>query len=250
MKSRALSYTVSPAWRVRQDGRVLRLHGGADAEYEVPLASEVPSRYVAEGTFTRQSLSASDASVLEQLVTAGVVTPVGRKTAKLKVATVGDTLPFALKGSHIVLVDDKASADVVLVVRHTSTHGEIITRTDYYNITKPHMYVDLAYHHTLSLGPLVYPGETPCIGCLYGRLRERWGDEVPPREPFLQASSELIAALVSEELRRLATGDMSLVGHTVAWDITGRTTTTNVLLKSSGCPRCGAYGSDGKVVLE
>ncbi len=251
MKSQQLRYKLSPAWRVRQEGSVLRLHGGGDAKYEVTLESEQPSLFAGEPRqFARKELSAADDRVFEQLLAAGVVEPVGRRQRALKVATIGDELPFALTPKSMTVAAVIAQAEIVLVVRCTSTHGALIRRTSYYDIDRPHLYIDLAYHHTVSIGPLVYPGETACIGCLYGRLRERWGDEIPPRRPLAAESSDVVVALINDELRRFAGGDTSLVGRTVAWDLAGRSTTTNTLLKSSACPRCGTNRRSGRAMLE
>jgi hypothetical protein len=246
-----LQYRVSAAWNVSQSDAVLVLHGGADAEYEVPLDSSEPSIFTKKhDSFTVSSLHDSDKKVLDQLVLAGVVEIVNRKKGrKLKVVCIGDVLPFEFTHDRIELVASQAVADVVLVGRHTSWHGEVIKKTDYYAITQPHLYVDAAYHHTLSIGPLVYPGQTACVGCLYGRLRERWGDEQPPVDPGSVMYKSMMQAWVERELERIADGDTSLVGKTIAWDMDGRTMQQDILLKSSACPRCGMASNDGRILL-
>lgn len=247
-----LLYRVSPAWKITQVNHILHLHGGADAEYTVELAANEPSHYTKRcGTFTHASLSTVDAEVFDQLFLAGVIELVSppQKTT-LRVGMIGDELPFALQNERLTVVDDIAAADMVLVRRHTSWHGEIIKKTDYYTLETPHLYVDMAYHHTVSLGPLVYPEQTACIGCLYGRLRERWGDEKPPDKPNVTTYAEMIRTWLERELKRIADGDMSLVGKTVSWDMDQRAMQQDILLRSTACPRCGDHRRDGKIVLD
>lgn len=233
-----LSYKISPNWKVFQDGDKLRLHGGADAEYEVELSNGAPSTYAENQAFTRRVLSESDESVFEQMFTAGVIVPVGKKYQVMKVAFVGDELPFNIDlPKRLQLVAGEDEADTVVVVRYTSTHQEMAQK--YHKLAKPYLYFDIAYHHTVSVGPLVYAGETVCLGCLYGRIKSRWGDEKPPKSPRVAGYSILATAILVTELSRVIDADNSLVGQVVAWDIDGRRVTTDKLLKTSLCPQCG-----------
>lgn len=247
-----LTYRISPAWNVTQAKNILHLHGGADAEYTVELTDDSPSRYAKpQGKFTRGLLSAADEEVFDQLLLAGVIELVSPpQKATLRVGVVGDELPFMLQNERLQLTETTAEADIVLVCRYTSWHGEIIKKTDYYSLNVPHIYVDMAYHHTVSLGPLVYPGQTACIGCLYGRLRERWGDEKPPEKPNTTMYKEMIRTWLERELERIADGDVSLVGKTISWNMDQRAMQQDVLLRSTACPQCGDHRRDGKIVLD
>ena len=247
-----MAYRMSPGWRVSQDGAKLRLYGGADAEYEVELANSSPSRFTLPGgTFAKADLSESDAIIFEQLLLAGVVERATRKRAVLKVALIGDALPMVLPADdRLRVVEKTANADLVLVVRSASSHGEVLANVGYEDLRQPHLYIDVAYHHTASLGPLVFPGETACLGCLYGRLRERWGDEKPPRKPQLASHGAVVAAWIVSELIRFMEGDTSLVGATAALDIMARTMVTHTLLKSSACPHHERYINNGKLMIE
>lgn len=242
-------YRVAPSWRVSQDGRELRVYGGGDAEYLVELDDDTPSVFAqADVTFRRRDVSPNDLPVFEQLLTAGVLEVIGQERARIKVCVVGDRLPFAIgETGRVELTDDMEKADIVVVVRYVSTH-EAMAR-QYYDSTIPYVYVDMAYHHTVSIGPLVYPGETACIGCLYGRIASRWGDAVPPASPEVGQNEQLIQALLATELERIAAGDTSLVGKVVAWDIAGRSATVDTLLKSSACPQCGQVSSNKAIAL-
>jgi hypothetical protein len=59
----------------------------------------------------------------------------------------------------------------------------------------------------------------------------------------------MMQAWVERELERIADGDTSLVGKTIAWDMDGRTMQQDILLKSSACPRCGMASNDGRILL-
>jgi bacteriocin biosynthesis cyclodehydratase domain-containing protein len=97
----------------------------------------------------------------------------------------------------------------------------------------------MAFHHTLSLGPLVFPGETACIACLQGRVSIRWGDETPPTSPKVANKYiNIVTELISAELDRIAQGDTSLTNKTVSWNFQDRTIKTNQLLKVPLCPIC------------
>lgn len=92
------------------------------------------------------------------------------------------------------------------------------------------------------------PRETPCIGCLLGRVRERWGDHQPAPEPAVVTDHGLLAAaLVSTEVERCLDGDTSLVGRTVAWDLQQRRVTSERLLTVPVCPYCSDFDNPGVI---
>lgn len=249
MSKKKQQYIVSPRWRITQRGRELRLYGGGDAEYEVELPNEEDSIYAnSKVPFLRDHLTDSDESVFEQMFTAGVIAVVGEKHKNLKVVVVGDKLPIDIRWpdqiNQVNAVDD---ADVALVIRYTSSH-EVMARK-YFDLEVPYLYVDIAYHHTISLGPLVFAGETACLGCLYGRIASRWGDAQPPHKPRVAQYAEAISTLVVTELQKIAMGDTSLAGQLVVWDIDGRSMTTSRLLKSSVCPQCGYASANSPIVI-
>lgn len=133
-------------------------------------------------------------------------------------------------------------------MRHRSTHLEIAHQV--LGLELPHLYVDIAFHHTVSIGPLVIPHETPCISCLYGRLNERWGDREPPSQPGVVTDyGPLAAALICVEVKRCLQGDTSLVGWTVAWDLRQRRVMREKLLTVPACPYCQEYESSGVIPL-
>ena len=82
---------------------------------------------------------------------------------------------------NIIIVDKVEDADLLLMIRTNRQLKDVLQ--DYDKITVPHLYVDLAYSNTISIGPLVYKNDTACLGCYIGRLAKNWGDMVPADEP-------------------------------------------------------------------
>lgn len=243
---REQSYRIASSWSLRQEGSTLIVDGGADARFAIDLEpgwqSGLPARTSA-ASFSRSGLSPQDAGILDQLVTGGIAQPVlPGISGRLRVALLGDSLPAAPDaGDPVRLVDSSQQHDLVLLSRTRTTLRDLLVRVDYPAITKPHLLVDAAYHHTLSVGPLVIPGETACAACLQGRVTARWGDDPPPPSPrVLEAYPGMVREIVAMELRRIAEGDTSLVNATVAWNLNSREVTRHPLLTLPACPVCSA----------
>ena len=106
----------------------------------------------------------------------------------------------------------------------------------------------MSFHHTVSIGPLVIPHETPCVTCLQGRLRERWGEREPVADPEVtRRYPDLVAALLASEVRRCLEGDTSLVGWTVAWDLADRSVLREKLLTVPLCTYCRGLDLPGSI---
>lgn len=251
-----VEYRLQRAWTVTQSGGSLTVHGGADARYLIDLGDSEPSRFASlgyEATVRRRDLGLDDQRVLEQLVTAQIVVPVLKRTSVLRVALLGDTVGIEIPPHGAVrVVAASTSHDLGVVVRATSTYSQLLVMLDYANLTIPHLFVDLAFHHTVSIGPLVFPGETACIACLEGRVRTRWGDDAPPPSPRV-AEEEVgfVGELVASELTRIAGGDTTLTNATVSWDLHARTAAKDQLLKVPLCPVCNRtrMDRDGSLAL-
>src|SRR5206468_1396254 len=152
-----------------------------------------------------------------QLMSAGVVSPTIKKTAdKPKVKVIGK-LEKALIDRLQFNETDIKKADLLILIRTRESLSGFIDEYEYLNIDKPHLFLDLAYEHTVSLGPLVFPGLTSCVACLKGRIESRWGDHLPP--PETRAVSELgplaFEWLVVEIERIFGNEDYSLVNKTL-----------------------------------
>ncbi len=237
------SFFLASEWRITQSGNALLITGGADARYELALESDKPSVFAgikSDVTIFRSELNPQDLAALEQLVTAEVIVPKTRKTKRLKVAFMGDSHKLPLSDSTFFsLTKPTQPYDIAVILRTNSTFAQLLDTIAYQSITRPHLFVETAFHHTLSIGPLVFPGETACIACLQGRISTRWGDDKPPRSPQAIAKyTELITVLINTELQRIAKGDSSLVNKTYAWDLQDREISHNRLLKVPLCPIC------------
>jgi len=139
-------------------------------------------------------------------------------------------------------------ADLMLLVRTT---GRLVEAYDDAEpIAIPHLLLDVAYHHTVSIGPLVVAGETACLACLAGRIGRLWGDPPPPPRPAILRSPALAVGLAVLELERAAAGDLRLAGRTAAYDLESHDVTTGSVYKLPWCPVCGDRAqADGRIAL-
>lgn len=241
-------FRLSPAWSVRRkDGGVL-LTGGDDALFEVEAAGFLDR--LAEGAeIERRTIDGEEAALFEKLVAAEIAVPVITAGPTGAIAFVGDELPWELPlPDGLRQVDRPAEADLVVVVRRTSRLWEIAERAA--ALERLHLYIDLSFHHTVSIGPLVVPHETPCISCLAGRLSERWGESEPPADPGVARSyPRLSAALAVTEIERAVAGDGSLAGWTAWWNLADRTARRERLLTTAACPYCRPWQASGRIEL-
>lgn len=237
MTASATQFTLLPAWNITQNGKSLLISGGADAKFEVELDTTEPSFFSdlkPEKPFTRRSLSARDQTVLEELLTAEIVVPQLQPKKQLRVSVIGDKSELAIETKK-----QTQTTDLLVIARVNSTYAKLLEKINYADITTPHLFIDIAYHHTLSVGPLVFPGETACVACLQGRIGKRWGDEEPPQSPMVaQNYAGLVSELVKAELEKIKTGDTSLTNKTVSWNFQDRLIRQDQLLKVPLCPIC------------
>lgn len=237
VKSKEITYKLLPEWRITQQDKSLIISGGADARYEIELENNELSFFSGlkhDKLFSRSELKERDARVLEELVTAEVAVPVLKRDRTFKVSGLGDVNQLTL-----TLHRDIRTADLLLIVRANSTYAELLEKIDYQSITKPHLFVDMAFHHIFSVGPLVFPGETACIACLQGRITTRWGDEKPPITPRITNKySGVVSELVKTELDRINDGDTSLTNKSCSWNFQDRAVKKDQLLKVPLCPIC------------
>ncbi len=236
-KLKELTYKLLPEWNIFQQGTDLIISGGADARYEIELESDELSFFSAlkpDSPFTRNQLKKQDDDVLEELITAEIVVPILQKSTTLRVSVIGDGNKLGINYHH-----DAKTADILLIVRTNSTYIKLLDKIDYKSIVKPHIFVDMAFHHTISFGPLVFPGETACIACLQGRISTRWGDEAPPTSPkAIKDYLGITLELTKIELGKISQNDTSLTNKTISWNFQDRTIKVNQLLKVPICPVC------------
>lgn len=252
--SKKQAFELLPEWSIRQSEKSLVISGGADSIYEIELENRAPSFFSSLKTnqpFIRSSLGTSEQRILEQLIVAEVIKPVLNKSKYLRVSLIGNTeLLSFVKNQSFSMVLPEEDYDMAIIVRTNTSYADLLDNVQYQSITKPHLFVDMAFHHTLSVGPLVFPGETSCIACLQGRISRRWGDEKPPLKPmtttkYLKLANEHIAT----EITRVADGDTSLTNKTCVWNFQDRTIKTHQLLKVPICPICSQNKIDGNGAL-
>lgn len=103
---------------------------------------------------------------------------------------------FIKSSKNISISENAESANLLLLVRDSDKLVDILD--GYEKIKVPHIFIDIAYDHTVSVGPLVFPGETACLSCFIGRITRNWGDVIPPKISNVSDSCELIASLIFE----------------------------------------------------
>ena len=238
----ASRYRLSASWRIEPHDEGFELFGGDDARFLIEN-SPIVARFAAGESLARPSLPQSEREIFEKLLAAGMIQPVVSPSRRGAVALVGDALPVRLDLPGSSQAED---ADLLVLLRHTSTSTQTVERA--LTLTKPHLFVDISFHHTVSVGPFVIPHETPCVACFFGRIRERWGEREPVEEPAVALEyPELVAALVASEVRRCLQGDTFLVGRSVAWDLAGRSIAADRLLTVPMCEYCDGFEPSGAI---
>ena len=144
-----------------------------------------------------------------------------------------------------------ASADgITVVVRTNATLRSLAEQAeDLQRRGAPHVLCDLAFHHTLVMGPHVVPGDTACLACLAGRVGSRWGDPTPPPEPAATRHAELAANLTAHWLVNRSDPAGTLVNATVTLDLRSLETVRAMLWRVPGCPVCGPWELTGRADL-
>lgn len=245
-----MRYTVNPHWALVHEPGLLLVHAGAD---ELLAIDDVGDEAAAEllalwrtGEMSPEWLSAEAAGAFEQLKSAGIVRHVidpraelaievrfaGRRDDRL-LAAIAAALPAGIAVGH-------GEVDLVLFVR---TDGRLADVCDaaYAQLRAPHLLLDLAMHHTLALGPLVFAGQTACLACLVSRVSHAWGDAQPPPRPRMADHPGLTAGLVALAIDGiLLREDRALVNRTVAYDFATFTAQPSSLYRLPMCPVCGA----------
>jgi len=145
---------------------------------------------------------------------------------------------FALSSKEIHISNVENSATLLVLIRNSSTLAEVTK--EYEKISIPHLFVDLAYDHTLSFGPFVFPGETACLNCFVGRITRNWGDAKPPEQPEVSRSYELISSLIIEQIRRFQKigSCPELIEKVWSMNLHDFTTKTDSLFRLPWCPTC------------
>ncbi|HMS24601.1 MAG TPA: hypothetical protein PKB15_02760 [Acidimicrobiia bacterium] len=252
------TFAVNTQWKITQEESSLIISGGQDAIFTIELDTGDPCFFShAERPFHREDLSPSDVIILEQLLSANIVVPA------IEVTNIQD-LNIDVRGDEIFVKRFTANddffthhsaddTDLVILIRSNESFADFLENVGYAGITHNHLFVDLAYNHVVSLGPLVFPGITSCVACLQGRITSRWGDPAPPESP---ASTHTLLDFTREwvemEIKKLfQEDDYTLTNKTIVFDTQDRSMTHNKLLTVPLCPYCKRTGvMDGKIDLK
>ncbi len=242
------SYTKNRAWSMTYEQGLLVLTAGSDKLFAVEDVTETVADELLgqwrHGRFEPGKLSSGGQDIFEQLLTAEIIINALEERPHYKVALqfVGDpnvklrTQLGDLLDERIELVE--AAADLVIYVR---TNGRLrdLVAAPYPEVETPHLLIDAALEHSLSIGPLVFRGDTACLGCFVGRVTTYWGDAEPPVEPAILGSVSIIAGLIALETRKiLMQRDRSLINTTVAYDFEEHKVHKNKVYKYPQCPVC------------
>jgi bacteriocin biosynthesis cyclodehydratase domain-containing protein len=233
-------YVGSEEWTVGYEEGWLVVSGGADQLFAVEdVSREVAAEVASLWEEPRAQVSPGAVRVVRQLLSVGALrrdVPAGppKRIAVVFSPDRDDALLDALTAEARGRMWDIApSADVTLLVR---TGGRLI---DVPAMVGIHLFIDVSYHHTVSLGPLVFPGDSACVGCLSGRIGRYWGDPHPPRKPAMRRETRLVAALAALELDKIAAGVYGLANATVALDLQRYDVKRHPLYRLPWCPLCG-----------
>lgn len=260
-----------PRWRLFTQNDYLIATAGSD---ELWVVDDVPADVASELAVcwserppTIDQLSRPAALAVEQLRAVGVFGPQNTVGSRPRVAVVwsGDPVPgFAASLAEICadhdwpppVLDPESAADLTVVVRTTGSlteTGELAGRLVWQD--RIHLLCDLAAARTIAVGPLVVPGHTACLGCLAGRIANRWGDPPTPARPAVTAGAGPVVAagLVGHHVRLAAEESrFPLVDATVSLELDTLRGDHSPCLTLPQCPYCAGFRDsvdDGRVVL-
>lgn len=239
-----------PGWTVFIQNDMLFLSGGADEVYAVDEARPaVVAQQIAEAWQQRTLHALQDQpacqAALRQLRRIGAIVSARALHAPQKLALywmgeVCEPLAAALykdSDEGLQWVAEPCQADTVLLVRSNASWMHCVTRYAELELRQPHLWVDIAYHHTLVIGPYVVPGETACVHCLSNRVAHRWGDVPLPASPQVQQHWALLAALILAPLRR-QTGWAQWMEQSVSMDLNTLQTQRSTVYRLPWCRVC------------
>lgn len=239
-----------PAWRVVPEEGHLVVTAGADAVWlveDVPASvAEVVARY---WTATPPAEVPGEARpVVEHLAGLGALRPAALSSPPTSVGLL--VVGTAPAGFADELGATDGAADLTVVLRTNAPLRALIdVAEDLHRAATPHVLCDIAFHHSVVLGPHVVPGDTACLGCLAGRVGMRWGDPEPPDSPRAMADAPLAARLVRRWLANQRDGGAGLVNATVTFDLLSFASRREPLWRSSACTVCADWPDDGRLPL-
>ena len=223
---------------------VLVLSGGADALFAFPDLDRSDAELLlgawTSGLVAVDALTPDARETVWRLRDVGALRGEERDVASVRfeVRVVGSPVDGLVDElEHQGYAPTGADPELVVFVRTNAALKESCG-PDYASLEAPHLLLDLGFRHTMSLGPLVFPGETACLACLVGRIARYWGDARPPDQPAALRHVPLAAALLALEIERFASGDYRLVNETVSISLDRLETTRSGVYRLPWCPVC------------
>ncbi len=254
------NYRINPAWKLFVEEDKLFITSGGDEIFLVDEATPQQARAIGlaceQRDFSALSAIPGCADILAALEGAGALfsaragadTPGRDVFESLKIHCLWQGKPqaplpellarFITARPGLRLVESREEADILLVIRCS---GSIELLPDaYQSLETPHLLADLAYNHTISLGPLVIPGHSACLNCFAGRLVRHWGNPPTPEEPQAGKHYELIAAFILEQLLTFKKfGNCpSLINRVIAFNLNDFSSQGEKVHRLPWCPFC------------
>ena len=240
-----MSLIADPAWQAQIRDEGLVVYAGADLAYLIPdlpgavavaLAGlfEPVLRGVAR-TVDESRLGEPVRRHVAQLRTLGALRPAGLPADDVLPMGVGTRVVGEAPAGLVERLPHNDDPDLLLVVRTTGTLVDLVEVARTTEV--PHLLLDLAYHHTAAIGPLVVPGAGACLACLAVRAGQRWGDPPPPPHPAA-LSHDFPLALSLQAIQNLRNGSLALLDAVLTVNLDEVTTTRESVLPAAGCEIC------------
>lgn len=260
-----------PRWRLFTQNGYLIATAGSDEVWVVDdvsgdVATELSACWT-ERPPQLDQLSRAAVLAVEQLRAVGVFGPQNTVPFRPQAGVIfsGDPVPAftsALarlcrdQGWPEVLNDPIERVDLTVVLRSTGSLAETAELgRRLLHAGRIHLLCDLAAARTIAVGPFVVPGHSACLGCLVGRLGNRWGDAPAPPRPGATGTigATTAAGLVAHHLRLAAEDNrFPLVDATVSLELDTLRGDQSPCLTLPRCPSCAELrgtAADGRVVL-
>ena len=242
--------SANPHWCLEMHGERLIASAGADEIYVVDEAPTPVVQQILEACGDGLAAELQDdlqcGAAVRQLRRLGALIPseaaLATSAKRTSVTWLGEPLPaltIALQAQGWQIMDSSDDAPLVMLVRTNASWAEALAAYQTSTPKQVHVLIDMAYHHTVCIGPMVVPGQTACIACLGHRLMHRWGDLHPPAEPAGLQRATGVAALLADATQLSS----RLVERSISLDISQLKLQSSVVFPTPGCPVCEATGA-------
>lgn len=255
MQAPVETWRISAAWRLESLGEHLLAQAGADEVYvidEAPVSEHAGLiRLCESGEAAAWAHDPGIGAAIRQLRRLGVLVPAQAAQpfeARARLVWIGspcEALTAGLTGQGWQLMAPDGDAPLTMLVRTNASWSELMGHYGSWHGRGPHLLIDLAHHHTLSVGPLVVPGQTACLACLGHRILQRWGDLQPPPQPEMLSRAAGVAALLSDVVRL----GPELVEQVASLDLRLLRLSRHHVHIQPGCPVCQASRQDPDMEL-